>query len=246
VDVAQPATSDIALTVDAGASAIFTSSMHLGALTVNGNASVTRGGRKTIVTKSLAVAGRLDLGDNNLLIDYTGASPIGAWNGSAYTGVTGLLAEGFDGGIWAGSGIVTSATDARNSLTTLGVAEASDVFGLAGSETVSWNGQVIDATCVLVKYTYAGDANLGGDINADDYANITYNGGKPNTFGFYNGDINYDGAINGDDLLVETVQQQRARLLARIPITPTAIEGFTQVVARKPTTVAKALLRELQ
>ena len=62
----------------------------------------------------------------------------------------------------------------------------------------SWNGQTVDATCVLIKFTYAGDANLSGNIDADDYALIDFN--HPSTaHGYYNGDFNYDGEINADD-----------------------------------------------
>jgi len=35
-----------------------------------------------------------------------------------------------------------------------------------------WNGLTVDATSVLVKFTYAGDANLDGVINIDDYSAI--------------------------------------------------------------------------
>ena len=48
-------------------------------------------------------------------------------------------------------------------------------------------------------YTYAGDLNLDGMINPDDYANISFNDPDPNASGYYNGDINYDGVINADD-----------------------------------------------
>jgi len=51
---------------------------------------------------------------------------------------------------------------------------------------------------VLVMYTYAGDANLDGKINVDDYGRIDLN--IPlGTSGWFNGDFNYDGKINVDD-----------------------------------------------
>jgi hypothetical protein len=48
-------------------------------------------------------------------------------------------------------------------------------------------------------YTYAGDLNLSGAIDPDDYALISFNDNDPNASGYYNGDINYDGEINADD-----------------------------------------------
>jgi hypothetical protein len=51
-------------------------------------------------------------------------------------------------------------------------------------------------------YTYAGDANLDGVINPDDYANISFNDPNPNASGYTNGDFNYDAEINADDFAV--------------------------------------------
>ncbi|MEO6434504.1 MAG: hypothetical protein ABIP55_01930, partial [Tepidisphaeraceae bacterium] len=56
------------------------------------------------------------------------------------------------------------------------------------------------ATTILVKYTYAGDANLDGKINVDDYGQIDFNAGSSGSvFGYFNGDFNLDGKINIDD-----------------------------------------------
>jgi len=54
-------------------------------------------------------------------------------------------------------------------------------------------------TAVLVKFTYAGDGNLDGVINADDYATIDFYNNDPFATGYWNGDFNYDGEINADD-----------------------------------------------
>ncbi len=53
---------------------------------------------------------------------------------------------------------------------------------------------------MLVKYTYAGDADLSGTVNASDYIQIDTGFASGGTLkGWYNGDFNYDGTINGDD-----------------------------------------------
>ncbi len=49
-----------------------------------------------------------------------------------------------------------------------------------------------------MKYTYAGDANLDGVINGDDYSLID-NGFNTGLSGWQNGDFNYDGSISAAD-----------------------------------------------
>ena len=170
-------------------------------LTINNNASVVLGMTQKIGVLLIASSGKLDLRDKSLIIDYTGgASPIGSWNGSAYTGVTGLVASGYAGGTWTGSGIVTSMSSALapNSLTTIGCAEASSTLGISGTQTAVFGGQTVDATSVVLKYTYAGDANLDGTITGDDYFAID-NAFPQHLHGWQNGDFNFDGVIDGDD-----------------------------------------------
>ena len=160
---------------------------------------MTPGSNKIIVTPALSIdsGGRLDLADNKLIV--TGGS-IGSWNGSAYTGVSGLIQSGRNGGGWLGSGIVTSQTQATSgSVTSIGVASAQQVKGLSAStDTAVWAGQTVSGADTLAMYTYGGDANLDGKINVDDYGRIDLNI-HLETKGWYNGDFNYDGKINVDD-----------------------------------------------
>src|SRR5207244_1063514 len=68
----------------------------------------------------------------------------------------------------------------------------------ANLQTKRFNSVAVDATTVLVRYTFAGDANLNRVINIDDYGRIDAN--IPlNATGWFNGDFNYDGKINIDD-----------------------------------------------
>ena len=55
---------------------------------------------------------------------------------------------------------------------TLGNGEAFDVLNLHGSDTALFSGFTVDSTTVLIKFTYTGDSDLDGDIDADDYAHI--------------------------------------------------------------------------
>src|SRR5205823_5392822 len=93
-----PAQKNVAVTVDAGGAITFNTTQHLAGITVNGNATLVSGGNKVLVTKSLSVAGRLDLTDEDMVLDYSGTSPLGTWSGSAYGGVSGLIASGRNGG----------------------------------------------------------------------------------------------------------------------------------------------------
>ncbi|MEA2710417.1 MAG: hypothetical protein QOF78_3018, partial [Phycisphaerales bacterium] len=147
----------------------------------------------------LDTSASLDLNDNDMILDYVaGSSPLGAWNGWYYDGVLGMITTGRNGGAWDGVALVTSRPDALSGLTTLAAADASSILGISGFQTALWNGQTVDATTVLVKYTYDGDANLDGIISGDDYSTIDFNVGT-SAFGYSNGDFNYDGIISGDD-----------------------------------------------
>ncbi len=114
------------------------------------------------------------------------------------------MQTGRNNGTWDGAGgIITSQSNAKaaqNYLTTLAVASAADVKGITGAQTALFAGQTVTAADTLVMYTYNGDANLDGKVDADDYFQIDSNYNKSGTsFGFNKGDFNYDGVINGDD-----------------------------------------------
>jgi hypothetical protein len=96
----------------------------------------------------------------------------------------------------------------------LAIAEISNLWGLSGTETALWEGQTVDATTVIVKYTYAGDANLDGQIDAGDYGTLDYFIQTEFAFGYANGDFNYDGFIDPADygLIDYVIQMQGAPL----------------------------------
>ena len=114
-------------------------------------------------------AATLDI--KNDTINYAGGDP-GAWNGTAYTGVSGLIASGRNGGSWNGTGIISSSP-------------AAGVFSTVG---ILNNGNSL-----TIARTYAGDGNLDGVINGDDYflidSNVGTVGGSVN---YQSGDFNFE------------------------------------------------------
>ena len=70
------------------------------------------------------------------------------------------------------------------------------------------------------KYTYTGDTNLDGKIDADDYARLdaAYAGAGGIGGPYRNGDIDYSGGVNSDDYF----QIDRAYSTQSTPLAPTA------------------------
>ncbi len=154
----------------------------LGNLSTSGTFKITPSGLPTGSAKAVRVgtvsvsAGAVDITDNKLIT----SSPVGTLSGNTYSDVSGLVQAGRNGGSWNGMGILTSQTAAKspNFLTTVAVASAADAKGISGTQTALFGGQTVHATDTLVMYTYAGDANLDGKIDADDYFQIDSNYNK--------------------------------------------------------------------
>ncbi len=185
--------SGLSLTLLSGASATFAVSQHLASLSIasGAKAALASGGR-SLTLGGLSDAGTLDLSDGLMVLNYASASPIGS--------VATELASGYASGAWAGTGIVSSAAAADASgLHSVGYAEASDILGLTGSETGTWQGQTVTATSVLAMYTYVGDTDLSGAVDGSDVANLQA-GMSGGLSGWVNGDMNYDGSVTPADM----------------------------------------------
>jgi hypothetical protein len=129
-----------------------------------------------------------------MIVDHNGSSPLPQVTNQIKSGLN--LATGY----WDGNGITSSTAQANaTSLLALGVAEASDALNISGAQTAIFAGQTVDATSVLVKHTYFGDANLDGEIDGDDFFQFDYAISAQNVSGWYWGDFNYDGVIDRDN-----------------------------------------------
>jgi hypothetical protein len=167
-------------TVNAGGgTTTFHSTQHVAAVNVGAGAAVTvaPGGNKVLVTSSAALAGTglIDLNDNDAIIDYTG--PVGT------------LVEDVRGHLNAGRLTSSAATPGT---TRLGYADNA-VLGLA-----SFAGETVDSSSLLIKFTFAGDADLNGQVDVADLGKLASNWQTAGPW--TSGDFDYSGFVDVADL----------------------------------------------
>jgi hypothetical protein len=126
--------------------------------------------------------GQLDLADHDLVIDYTGATPIQTTRQQ--------LRVGYDGGDWDGFGIITTSGTASG----LGIGYA-DTPALFTSFPATFSGQTVDDSSVLLRFTRFGDANLSGNVNLQDFNLLAASFGATGNAVWTQGDFNYDGNV---------------------------------------------------
>ena len=184
----------------AGLGKLVTSSLAMANLNINAgtlaldtgtnSASTSDVQTLNIATTNSAWIATLDMGKNAMVIDYTGASPLGV--------VANQIKSGRGNGAWNGTGITSSAAAAVNAdssnfhKTALGYAEAS-ALGIT-----SFGGQNFDNSAVLIRYTFTGDSNLDGTVDTSDFMAMANNFGKTSA-SWIQGDFNYDGVVNALD-----------------------------------------------
>ena len=158
-------------------------------------ASRTASNHRVLVTDELNIDGtsKLDITDNDVIVNYTGSSPAGPIEASVATGYNVT-------GDWAGFGIVSSIA-ANDGNFTVGVAENAALpapFGTAQGGPL-FTGIDVDLTTVLLKFTHRADINLDGLVTPDDSAIFggNYDNNQPATWA--TGDLNYDGLFTPDD-----------------------------------------------
>ncbi len=165
----------------------------IGSLTINGGMLDlgTSSGGSAVTSLAITGSGTLDVGNNHLFIDFSGADPIST--------VRGYLTTGYAGGLWNGDGIDSSAAAVTPGYG-VGYADGSDgvVTGLSSGQ-------------IEIQYAPYGDANLDGSVSGTDFSILVSNLGK-SVNAWDKGDFNYDGVDNGDDfsMLISNLDKSAA------------------------------------
>jgi fibronectin type 3 domain-containing protein len=160
-------------------------SINLGSLSIASGASVVLASSTSQATtlnlQNLTLAGsaRFDISNNVVFVNYDGSDPIAS--------IAGAIAQGYNGGLWNGSGIISSSA-AINA--TYGVGYTDLAYPVNPGDPPSDE--------VKMMYTLLGDANLDGVVNGVDFGIVAADFNKGVT-GWDQGDFNYDGVVNGID-----------------------------------------------
>jgi hypothetical protein len=197
------------------------SNQHLKSLALNNTAKLTLppAAGKLLRTNGLTIAAgaALDVGDGDVILQSSAATKQADWNT-----LMSLLRSGRAGGLWTGNG-VRSAAAAANALHTTGIGIVLNDNGSGATILGTFNGEAVDANTILLKYTYNGDSNLDGDVDADDYAGIDdgfANRANANNLTFPRqpwlvGDFNLSNSINSDDyFLIDNAFSNQTTVLA--------------------------------
>jgi hypothetical protein len=170
-----------AINKDGAGTAQFENVRAAGLNVLNGNVAIRPKGAPnsaagTSIVNLLAIApgASLDLNDNALVIDY---STLGTLLSDTRQKLhDGLIKTSLSGGGHA-----------------LGYADN------AGLNRGAVGGQDVDATSLLIAYTFSGDSNLDGSVNALDFNAVAANFGGVSDKVWVQGDFNYDGTVNSLD-----------------------------------------------
>ncbi len=232
-------------------------SQHLSSIMVtDGQVALAGAGSYLIRTSSLWIygTGLLDLGGGGLIFDSDDGH-----KANDQQKLANYATQAYNGGNWKGDGLTSSMAMADpNDITTLAVMVNEDAASGGGAIVSTFGGESVDNQDVLVKYTYQGDANLDGRIDAADYFQIDQGyrlQSDPAYLTYYGGDFDGSGSITADDyyLIDRSFMRQGAPLgtglaeaAAAAAAAPLAENGFVasgpamqaQTVAAFPPAVA--------
>ncbi len=194
---------DDVVILDDNVSATIRYSQKLQSLTLGNDAIVNlaAGSASTVRLKSVPVLGTnafVNVNDNAMIVDYTGGS-------SPYSALRTQLGNGL--GLLGGTqtnGIGSIEVDLQNAPGTfLTIVDNGAISGAIDSRSFDNN---IPADSVIIIYTWFGDSDLNGVVDASDYALID-TGVNPasGVSGWVFGDYDLDGDIDGDEYaLIDT------------------------------------------
>jgi beta-glucanase (GH16 family) len=150
-------------------------------LKIESGASVTLQADQHINGVQLVGTGSLNVNNCAMYINYGGAAdPIST--------IIGYLQTGYNGGLWNGTGVFSTAAATNSGSYGLGYADSADTGNPAGLGTHT----------IKIMYTLLGDANLDAAVNGVDFGILSADFNK-SASRWDQGDFNYDGAVNGID-----------------------------------------------
>jgi autotransporter-associated beta strand protein len=165
-------------TVSAGTLAVANSfALGSGSVTVNNGTLRLDPDNSTaysIAGLSIAVSGKADITNASAIVEYNGASPLPS-----------IMQMINDGRM-----ISSTALPGQ----TIGLAEASVLFPSGGS----FHGLSVDSTMVLLSLTFAGDADLDGDVDVADLGGLATN--WQTSAAWTGGDFDHNGTVDVNDL----------------------------------------------
>lgn len=154
------------------------------------------GGTVKVNGLSIASGGsaKLDLTNNSMLIDYT-ASLVNVEGPALAARLRSWLNS-------ADARLYSSAADATKGL---GYKDNSDFSGAGNGSVLNFSGVTVDASSILIRYTYMGDTNVDGKVDISDLYNLATNYSANHAPGagslvWQKGDFNYDGWVDLADL----------------------------------------------
>jgi Ca2+-binding RTX toxin-like protein len=161
-------------------------------LTVDGSFANTA---SVIKSLSIDLGATLDVNDQALIIDYTGASPLNLIRGWIINGRGGA---GIGNATWLGTGITSTVAASDPDALAVGYAENS---ALPLGAYPEFRGVAVDETSILIAYTRSVDTNLNGIVDNDDVTVVgaAYAPGTPNPY-WYLGDGDFSGFVDDDDI----------------------------------------------
>jgi hypothetical protein len=186
-------------TINADATVTFNTTQNLAALNVEdaGVVTLAQNGSRVLVVNLFTVAagGKLDLKDNDMIIHAPTGTSDDVFDDTGDNDIYGALKLGWDNGDLDGLGIMSSTSrDNINLDTGLGYLKNS-IYSYT-----SFAGQTVNNDSILIKYTYWGDIDLDGDVDADDLTVFANNLNVVTTGGYWwDGDFDFDGDVDADD-----------------------------------------------
>jgi hypothetical protein len=187
----------------------------LATATANSISATSRIAMLTIAGGPATPTTKLDMGNNSMVIDYSGNTII--------DDVRQLLKSGYNNGSWNGNGIMsnraaTSPNTGEAGKTAIGYVEGSTITG------GTFAGQPVDATSIAMKYTYAGDGDLDGKVDVADLGALAT---AWQISGFWgNGDFDYNGTVDVNDLGILATNWQKG---VGAPLGPSFAEAMASV-----------------